>query len=279
MRLTRFQYNNTLRDLFGELIQPTGGLELDVGFERADTVTVDLVVGYADIARKFAVTSTQSPEALAAITRCAPAAVGDDCARTFIGNFVGKVFRHPADAADAQFFGDVFATGQMLGGNFASGVRAVIEVALQSPEFLYRVEFGEKAGSTDLLRPTPYEMATRLSYALWGSTPDDPLLGAAAAGELRIPQGVEAHAKRMLDDVRAQVVAARFVFDLLYIPIPDSLESRGLEKNPGFHLELAKLFRQETETFVGHALVDGNDFNTLLTAPYTWANGPLATFY
>ena len=107
-----------------------------------------------------------------------------DCRHTFLESFLLRAFRRPATPDEVPHFDTVLAGGEAKGGQgFAGGVRAVIEEVLQSPKFLYRIEVGEPSAE----RPgwahlTPYELASRLSFFLWLSSPDDALLEAARQG-------------------------------------------------------------------------------------------------
>ena len=214
-RLTGFEYDNTVRDLLGDASHPASALPLESTRPFADADAIEtsdvLVEGYHRLAHQYALTFTKDHDAVIAITGCDPVAVTEDtCKVTFIVKFVGKVFRRPVSPADVTDFTAVFASGQQLGGDFASGVRAVVEVALQSPEFLYRVELGDPAKATEPLRPSAYEMASRLSYLLWGAPPDATLLDAAAKDELQSSDQIATQARRLLGDPRAHDVVLRF---------------------------------------------------------------------
>src|SRR6185503_11205869 len=103
-----------------------------------------------------------------------------------------------------------FNAGLALG-DFASGIQMVIETALQSPAFLYRVEFGTPAAAGEsVVRLNAWETASRLSYLLWGSMPDEPLFAAAAADQLSTPEQIATQARRLLDDPRAREAVANF---------------------------------------------------------------------
>jgi hypothetical protein len=176
----------------------------------------------------------------------------------------------------------VFARGVELGGSFAAGFRAVLEVALQSPEFLYHVEFGEPldvAGDDPRSgwgRPTPYEMAARLSYLYWEGPPDDELIEAAARGGLQSPEEIREQAARLLGSEAAKRMARPFYINLLgiqHLASPD--DAQGL-----LTAEIQRLMLEETAHFVEHATFDEpGDFASLLTAPATWVNEELANHY
>ncbi len=282
-RLTNFEFNNTVRDLLGDSSRPADQFPADVFPPAADQESVYplLVQLYNAYAADFAATATKDAASVQALTGCDPVALGEAmCEQLFISAFVPRIFRRAVDPADAGEFGAVFDAGRALGGDFASGVRAVVEVVLQSPEFLYRVEFGEPVDPPvpSVARPTPYEMATRLSYFLWGSAPDDQLLSAAAEGKLRTGAQIADQARRLLGDARAHDVVQYFYFRFLGIAPGDSV---AIGQLPGANVtKLADLLSQETRLFIDEVTWQGpGDLATLLTAPVTWLNGPLASFY
>jgi hypothetical protein len=283
-RLTNFELNNTLRDLLGDTSRPADSLPPDVisprnSFNDADLMSISslLVDGYHSIFHELAFKVTRDAAAASSLTGCDPSQIGEDeCKRTFINGFIPKAFRRALAAVDFADFDAVFTNGQKLGGDFASGVRAVIEVALQSPEFLYRVEIGDPADAT---RPTSYEMATRLSYFLWGSNPDSELRVAASKGELETREQIALQARRLLADERSHEMV-RYYYSTRF-------RLGGAESNvtppdvtPAFTTDLATLVEKQSELFIDEVTWNGpGDFRALLTAPFTWANGPLATFY
>jgi hypothetical protein len=195
-----------------------------------------------------------------------------------VSDFGQKAFRRPLTDAESTAFYGVYVAGKE-GANHAAGLKAVIQMALQSPQFLYRAEKGVPATGKTVWRPTSTEMATRLSYLLWGSMPDAKLLAAAAQNQLETPEQVKAQAELMLQDTRAREVLRYFTDTLYGIGGLDGLE-RSAEVFPGFNASLGPLFRQETERFIEDVVWSGaGDFATLFNAPYTFVNGPLAAFY
>jgi hypothetical protein len=286
-RITRFEYNNTVRDLLGITSNPANALpgeEAGSGFGNdADALGVSrlLIDGYRSVAQQIAKQVTADATAVVALTGCDPAITGEDkCQQQFLTDYLTRAFRRPPDSDDLSAYKAAFSQGKTLGGTFASGARAVVERSLQSAQFLYRVEVGQSVDATrSLARPTGYEMATRLSYLLWGSMPDKALRDAAAQGKLDSKEGVLAEARRLLADNRAKD-SLRYFHDQLYgIGGLDHLE-RDAGFYPTFKPGMGALFRQETELFLDHVVWKGaGNLATVLTAPYTFANGPLATFY
>ena len=274
-RLSSFAYANTVRDVLGLSLPanalPPAGNPWDDG---AATLTA-LTDAFHGIAHDFALASTKDAASADAFTRCDAGALGEaTCAQRFIAAFIPRLFRRPLDAEDAADFAAVFAKGRDLGGSYASGVRAVIEVALQSPELLYMVEFGEALAppQAGLGRPRPHEMATRLSYLLWGSAPDDALTEAAAQDRLRTKDQIGAQARRLLADPRAHDVTRDFYTRLLRV---GDLESRR-----SISIATARSAAEETTRFVDHVVwTEGGNLDTLLAAPFTFADQTLAQLY
>jgi hypothetical protein len=276
-RLRNFEYNNTVRE-WGDTSEPANLFPPDIAGEFY--VSSLHVEQYFEAARDFAERVTADDASVLEFTGCDPAVDGEAaCRQAFVREFIGRAFRRPATAEDIADFEAVFDKGQELGGDFASGVRAVVEVAQQAPEFLYRVELGEPLGDDAVegrrvgwARPTPYEMATRLSYFLWGAPPDSALLEAAEQGRLRNKDEIESEARRMLEDERARATVRRFYFDML--DIRSSSELGSLDP------EIAPLAVAETERFIDDVTWgEPGDFSSLLTAPFTFVNEPLAQFY
>jgi hypothetical protein len=289
-RLTRFEYNNTVRDLFGDNTQPANALppeELGNGFGNdADTISVSglLAEQYGIVAEGIADRVTSSPTALAKWAPCASTvtvATEDACLLTIIDSLAPRAFRRPLAADESD---ELFALAQSLrssaGGTFATSVSGLIEAILQSPDFLYRIEFGvPDPVRPELRRPSGDEMATRLSYFFWGTLPDEPLRAAASTGELLSAEGVRAQAARMLDDPRSRTMM-RFFFDNL-LPINGLTDiERDRTLFPKFSSELGAAMREETQRFLEHEIFEGEGtWPSVLTAPYTFVNGPLADLY
>ncbi|MEO8180293.1 MAG: DUF1592 domain-containing protein [Deltaproteobacteria bacterium] len=279
-RLSRFEYDNTVRDLFGDQSRPARALPVEA--DQGDVVTARLIEAQHELAHDFAASVTEDAESRGAFIGCDPENDGDAaCQRQFITSFVGRAFRRPITTDDLAAFSSVFENGRTLGGDFSSGVRAVIEVAFQSPEFLYRLELGEPAADKGpgWARPSAYEMASRLSYLFWGSAPDAELLDAARRDALRSPEELEAQARRLLAHDRARAAVGNFYLRLLGLVDP-AFPAAGGAEHPSFTPEIAALLTTETEAFTADLTLGGDgDFRALLTAPYTFVNGPLADFY
>lgn len=284
-RLTRFELNNTVRDLLFDTSRAADALPPELkgnGFNNdAASLTTSrvLVDGYHAVAQTLARQVTSNATTLAKLATCDLAAAdADACAKTFIAHFGRLAFRRSLTDAESATFQRVYQAGKESSTS-ADGARAVIELALQSPQFLYRIEHGSALPGQAVWRPSGTEMATRLSFLLWGSMPDGALLDQAAAGGLDSKEQVFSQAKQMLEDPKAHDVVRYFTSTLYGIAGLDALD-RSTELFPTYTRSLGPLFRQETERFIDQVVWEGaGDFATLFNASYTFVNGPLAAFY
>jgi hypothetical protein len=168
----------------------------------------------------------------------------------------------------------------MANADFATGVRLVIQTALQSPGFLYRIDEGRPPQPGETVVPlTDHEIASRLSFLLWNSIPDVTLANAANAGQLNSPAQIEAQARRMLADPKAKEALANFTTQWLNLSEVDHI-SKSAADFPTYSDSLRALFKEETARVVASVMWDGDgSLKGLLSAPFTYVNGPLATFY
>lgn len=204
---------------------------------------------------------------------CTPAAGDDACAEQIARELGRRVFRRPLDDDEVEKY-----AGLVLGqSDPGDGLEVALRTMLASPFFLYRFEIGEAEG--DAFRLSAYEVASALSYGLLGTTPDDALLNAAEAGELDAPDGVEAQARRLLQDPRARDLLGLFAVQWLGVErIATADKSASLF--PDFTGDLRAAMLEETRRFVGHVAFAGSGrFDELLTADYTFVDDALAAHY
>jgi hypothetical protein len=278
-RLTSEEYNNTVRDLLGDTSRPADSFPPDeavAGFENntVSPVTQILVERYMGAAEALAAAAIEH------LDRLAPCPTGDPheaCARRFLDTFGRRAFRRPLEEGERATLLALYAAKEQRSGH-ARGIQLVLEVLLQSPKFLYRLEpvDDRKPGVRAL---TGYEVATRLSYFLWASAPDDALLDAAEAGKLATPEGVGSAARQMLKDPRAVDGLRSFHRQWLDLRELDT-ESKDPVLYPAFTPELKQAMVEETLRFGASAVLEGGDTVTaLLTSRKTFANAPLAKLY
>ena len=281
-RLTRVEYDNTVRDLLGDETHPAQSFaaeEESLGFNNQATalnVTQLHAEQYLEAAEALAATAVED---LGKLTGCDPAEKSEaECAEAFIVGFGKKAFRRPVDAEELERYRTLFDVWS--GDGYQTAIRIVLTAILQSPHFLYRVEFGmPDPVEEDVVELDQYEVASRLSYLLWNSMPDDELFSAADAGKLESREEIRAQAERMLADPRARQAVANFHAQWLGLGGMDSLV-KDTEMYPSYDDSLRELWKSETEEFVNHVVFDGDgDMTTLFTADYTLANAELAGFY
>lgn len=287
-RLTRFEYDNTVRDLLGDGTRPARRLfpveEIGNGFgndANAMSISPSLARAYHEVARAEATMLLADAARLGEFLRCDPSLEGElACAHGFIGRFAGRAFRRPVTDEEAVLLSSLFTRVRALPQQtFHGALGAVVEATLQLPGFLYRAEWGTGPVSEGIVRVQGYEMASRLSYLLWGSMPDDELLAAAAEGRLRRPEQVRDQAWRMVDDPRARALVRFFNANQFQLEGVGGL-TRDPALYPDFTEELPGLLQEETAIFLDDVIWSGpGDLHTILTANHSFMNARLAAYY
>lgn len=281
-RLNRVEYHRTVRDLFPTLEIPEQTLVVDKpvhGFENASrslNPSHVLVEQHKDAARAIAQLAAARAGELAP---CAKAGELDAaCARQLVSALAPRAFRRPLTREEAARLEAFFAEHRAEGGA-RRALEHTIEALLQSPQFLYRLEHGVPEPGAAMLRLSDYEVASRLSYFLWQSMPDDALFAAAARGELRTREQVAEQARRMVSDPRATRAVQDFHRQWLSL---DRLmkENKDPKLYPAWNDTLRDAMREESDRFVAHAYESGaNMLAELLTSRTTFVNKPLAQYY
>jgi hypothetical protein len=212
------------------------------------------------------------------ICRPKDAAAEEPCARKILSTLAARAYRRPATEADLQPLLQFYKAGR-ADEDFAAGIRRGIERILAAPSFLFRIErapAGLAAGST--YRLSDLDLASRLSFFLWSSIPDDELRNAAVQGQLADPAALERQVKRMLRDPRARALVDNFASRWLELgklsgAVPDT------ELYPEFDENLRDAMEQETKLFIAEQLRENRGVVELLTADYSFLNERLATHY
>ena len=217
-----------------------------------------------------------------AIFVCRPesAAPADEerCARTILGALARRAYRRPVDAGDLDTLMRFYRAGRG-GASFDAGIQLALERVLVAPDFLFRVVRDPVDAAPGTAYPlSGVDLASRLSFFLWSSGPDDELLDLAEQGRLADPAVLEEQARRMLADPRASALVRNFAGQWLYLRnlrsvVPDAIAF------PEFDENLRAAFRQETELFVDSLLREDRSVLDLLGAGYTFVNERLAAHY
>ena len=254
---------------------------------RRDSQEVHLITGLPRLKAvmvegPYKVTGISATPSREKIFVCKPAAAAEDaaCATKILTNLARRAYRRPVTAADVEAPVKFYRQARERGGDFDAGIRSGVARVLASPSFLYRVErdpVGVRAGSAHSV--SDVELASRLSFFLWSSIPDEKLLNMAVAGQLRQPGVLEAQVRRMVDDDRADALSANFAGQWLQLRNLESKVSPDLLMFPDFDDNTRRAFRRETEMFFGHIMRENRSVTELLSADYTFLNERLAKHY
>ena len=214
------------------------------------------------------------------IFTCRPATPASDvpCARQILSTLARRAYRHPIVEADLQDLLPFFESGRKEG-SFDHGIQRAIERLLVSSQFLFRIErTPADVAPGGVYRLSDLELASRLSFFLWSSIPDDELLDVAVAGRLKDPKVLEQQVRRMLADPRSDSLATNFAAQWLFLR---DIESKRPDEIlfPHFDETLRDAMRRETELFVASVFRENRGVTELLTANYTFLNERLANHY
>jgi len=227
----------------------------------------------------LSVTGMSQSASRAKIFICHPTAPRDEpvCANRIVENLARRAFRRPVTAEDVNPLMALYKSGYALGG-FDGGVRDAVSAILASPHFLYRAESGDVSGGTRTL--SDLELASRLSFFIWSSIPDDDLLKLATESRLSKPDVLAAQVSRMLADPRAESLSDEFAFQWLHLSKLDEITpDRGQFPHASGLLDPRAMFKEELRLFIDSVLRSDRSVMELLTANYTFLNERLASHY
>jgi mono/diheme cytochrome c family protein len=211
---------------------------------------------------------------------CRPASARDEepCARRILGSLARRAYRRPASDGDLAPIVAFYREGRARG-SFDTGIQLALRRLLASPAFVFRTE--EEPSSIArgaAYRVSDVELASRLSFFLWSSIPDDTLLDLAAAGKLREPAVLEAQARRMLADRRARALVDNFAGQWLHVRNLENI-APNTDEFPDFDNDLRQAFRREIELFFESVVREDRSVLDLMTADYTFVDERLAKHY
>lgn len=286
LRLSHQQFDRVLSDLLGLDVDVTRDFPEEVptlgGYfeEAALTVNDRLKTELAATAERLAATLVTTPEAYQKVVGCETTEA--TCRDAFVTAFIGRTYRRPITEGERTAYTSLFDRAAELVGTgdaFRDGVQLVVEAALQSPQFLYRVEVG--SGETDEfgVRLTPHEVASRLSFMLWGTMPDDELFAAATDGSLLTTAGFDRQLERLLNDPRVAERSLDFHERWLQLESLSGV-TKDAELYPLFDGGLVESMREETRLFVENVTIQtSGGIVELLTAPFGFVNDDLNGVY
>jgi hypothetical protein len=277
-RLTHAQYDNTVRDLIGDYSKPAERFPPEDyvdGFKNQLTgqgMPPLLVETYSTAAERLALNAFRIGD-VNGLVPCKPASFSDQkCRDAFVRGFGLRAFRRPLTDDEAKRYSAVFSEQARVSRRFLDGARVVVEAMLQSPNFLFHVETGPDGRHTD------YDTASRLSYLLWNTMPDEALFAAAAKGELSTVEGRERAARRMLQNGPKTRAALDQFFEewLRFDRVVNAVKSNRYQ---AFTPELALAMAEETRTLLHHLVANDLNFMNALTADYSFLTSELAEVY
>jgi hypothetical protein len=277
LRLSSVQYINTVRDLVGDDgfeadLEDEPGLITKRAARQLRDAAEDIIARRDRWTRDVFPCDTTGAEDLA-------------CRDAFIDSFGRRAFRRPLTDTEKNRLTDVYDFARGEGLVFDGAMDVVLQVMLQSPAFVYLFEDGvaESTGALRLL--TDHEVAARLSYFLWSSTPDDELMASASAGDLSTVDGLRAEAERLLEDPRAKNSINNYMAEFLQLnggrlhhPLAEVTKDTAMY--PEVDAALLAAMRVETSALIERVVFgDNGTFEDLFTSREAYVNGPLATLY
>jgi hypothetical protein len=214
------------------------------------------------------------------ILKCRPTTPTQEtsCARDILTTLARQAYRKPVDASTANVLMDFYARGRKSGGNFERGIESALQFILASPEFLFRVEPDPVKASSPVYQLGDIELASRLSFFLWSSLPDEPLIALAAQGKLKQPGVLAQQVKRMLADPRSKTLIDNFAEQWLHLRNLKN-SNPDLGAFPDFDDNLRQSMKEETELFFDSIMREDRSVMDLLNADYTFVNERLARHY
>ncbi len=280
-RLTRRQYNNTIRDLLGVDTRPADAFPSDGGggggFDNnASTLFVPPILMEKYLAAAVEVLDKADPKCWRVATPGGGLSK-EDAARRCFESFAPKAFRRPVQKDEIDRLMGLFRRADARGDSFDASVKLGLRAVLVSPHFLFLVERDGPTG--EAYRITDHELAARLSYFLWSSTPDATLYDLAAAAKLHQPDILEKQVARMLADPKARALATDFAAQWLRVDSLAVASEPDRGKFPTYTHELRDAMTEEPIDLFHGLLKDDRPITDLIGADYTYLNETLAKHY
>ncbi len=293
-RLNRAEYNNTVRDLLGVDFEPAAAFPVDDSGYGFDTIGDVLTLSPLLMEKYLDAAETISARAMEAdLTRIrdegdaehilicghAPDAHTAACARRLCRNLAERAFRRPVSSREVRRLQEIFARSREDGAAFHEAMEHVSQAVLVSPHFLFRIEQSRPSiGSKDIRSVGDYEMASRLSYFLWSSMPDDRLIRLAKGRRLRDRGVIESEVARILQDPKSEALVENFAGQWLELRNMDEIQP-DTDRFPEFDDSLRSAMRDETEMLFTTIVAEDLSVLRFLDADFTFVNEQLADHY
>jgi hypothetical protein len=289
-RLTHREFNHTIQDLLGDTTNPADAWSVDDGSTNSgfqapngiDKTTLQFIEPSVDAIAESAVAQNR---VTIPCTNPAVGAAETTCATQFITAFGRRAYRRPVTDLEKTDLLTVFTTAHAapISYDFKTSIAQVIKAMLQSPNFLYHHwELGptKPTRQGSLVNLTQYQLASRLSYLLWESMPDNALLDAADAGMLSTPEQIATQAQRMMAD-KVRTANALYNFHVQWLQYPNLGQvAKNTQRYPIFTDAFNAALEPEIAAFVSSVMLGGDGMlKTLLSAPYAFANATTAPAY
>ena len=277
--LTRYEYDNTIRDLFG----------IQTRIARDSFPKENAVAGFENNSDSHKVNPLMMRELMTAAETLAPEgrqfllskiscqSKDSACGQEVLDHLLPRAFRRPLSKDERAIFDTLFEDQFALDG-FDSAIDRVIEATLLSPQFLYRIELNENRAPGDLVAVDSWEMASRLSYFLWGSMPDEELLQSALDGKLSDPEEIESQTRRMIADPKAGDLIFEFYRQWLGLGALDTMVKDGAQY-PEWNESVSAAWKASLRAFIDDVHQNRPTVEALLTSTTLHLNAELAPVY
>lgn len=259
---------------FAESDEFLHSLQVNRGMDRIARMPGVQITGPLSTSGHMSTTSRQK------IMVCEPSAPAQelDCARQIFANLAKQAFRRPITDADLEAPMEFYAVGREQG-SFDAGIKNGMLAILASPKFLFRAEIPDPSATPGSIVPiSELELASRLSFFLWGTVPDQELIDLAARGELRADGNLDKQVERMLVDPRAETLVENFVFQWLRLRDLEKIDPDP-EIFANYQPGLMTAFKEEIQLFASDLIKHDAKVHELLTSEYTFLNEDLALHY
>ncbi|MDE0939102.1 MAG: DUF1592 domain-containing protein [Pirellulales bacterium] len=273
------------RSIITQQNTPATEKNYDLGWEKQTGLIINREVSHQEISREYtdvwvmplSTTDFSSPPSVAKLI--VAEGQGRSAARQVISRFGTKAFRRPISVKDISFFLTFYDAQITAGADHRAGLKASLFAIMISPDFFYRIP--QSGGKTEERRLDSFEMASRLSYFLWNSMPDEELFALAKADKLTDPKVIDTQVVRMLKSAQGKRMIGVFAREWLgYRELGVTIKPDEVLFNTTYYaVNIESLFKKETETFVNYIFLENRPLEELITADYVFWNKRLAQYY